>query len=160
MFRSLLSARVRNTVWAERGTIPQRGSCKHDQAQALRHQWTRDVNGTEIPHKIKFNVFDVKSPLLSTSKLRKHGYPVLLDQQQTIQKNGTTIALTDQNGFSTLELRLASRAGKVDEKMCAPVEEIGETSSRNPPHAVQILVKTLRERKRKRKSSPQPLRVG
>ena len=33
--------------------------------------WTRDVNGTEIPLKIKFNVFDVQSPLLSTSKLRK-----------------------------------------------------------------------------------------
>ena len=32
--------------------------------------WTRDVNGTEIPLKIKVNVFDVKSPLLSTSKLR------------------------------------------------------------------------------------------
>ena len=32
--------------------------------------WTRDVNGTEIPLKISFNVFDVKSPLLSTSKLR------------------------------------------------------------------------------------------
>ena len=37
--------------------------------------WTRDVNGTEIPLKIKFNVlFDVKSPLLWTSKLRKHEY--------------------------------------------------------------------------------------
>ena len=69
--------------------------------------WTRDVNGTEI----KFNVFDVKSPLLSTSKLRKHGYSVLLDQQQAIQKNGTTIALPDQNGLPTLELRLASRTG-------------------------------------------------
>ena len=80
--------------------------------------WTRDVNGTEIPLKIKFNVFDVKSPLLSTSKLRKHGYSVLLDQQQTIPKNGTTIALTGQNGLPTLELRLASRGG---EKMCAPV---------------------------------------
>ena len=34
---------------------------------------TRDVNGTEIPLNIKFNVFDVKSPLLSTNKLRKHG---------------------------------------------------------------------------------------
>ena len=32
--------------------------------------WTRDMNGTEIPLKIKFNVFGVKSPLLSTSKLR------------------------------------------------------------------------------------------
>ena len=84
--------------------------------------WTRDVNGTEIPLKIKFNVFDVKSPLLSTSKLRKHGYSVLLDQQQTIQKNGTTIALTDQNGLPTLELRLTSRAVEV----CALVEEIGE----------------------------------
>ena len=48
-------------------------------------RWTRDVNGTEIPLKIRFNVFDVKSPLLSTSKLRKHGYSVLLDHQQTIQ---------------------------------------------------------------------------
>ena len=34
---------------------------------------TRDVNGTEIPLKIKFNVFDVKSPLLSTNKLPKTG---------------------------------------------------------------------------------------
>ena len=34
--------------------------------------WTRDVSGTEIPLKIKFNVFDVKkSPLLSTNKLPK-----------------------------------------------------------------------------------------
>ena len=63
--------------------------------------WTRDVNGTEIPLKIRFNVCDVKSPLLSTSKLRKRGWSVLLDQQQTIQKN-TTIALTDQNGLPTL----------------------------------------------------------
>ena len=70
--------------------------------------WTRDVNGTEIPLTIKFNVFDVKCPLLSTSKLRKHGYSVLLDQQQTIQKNG----FTDQNGLPTLELRLASRTGR------------------------------------------------
>ena len=53
------------------------------------------MNRTKIPLKIKFNVFDVKGPLLSTSKLRKHGYSVLLDQQQTIQKNGTTIALID-----------------------------------------------------------------
>ena len=85
--------------------------------------WTRDVNGTEIPLTIKFNVFDVK----------KHGYSILLDQQQTIQKNGTTIALTDQNGLPTLELRLASRAGEVDEKMCAPVEEIGEEARRATP---------------------------
>ena len=42
--------------------------------------WTRDVNGTEIPLKIRFNVFAVKSPLLPTSELRKHGYSVLLDQ--------------------------------------------------------------------------------
>ena len=40
--------------------------------------WTRDVNGTEIPLKFKFKVFDVKSPLLSTSKLRKHGYSVFV----------------------------------------------------------------------------------
>ena len=78
--------------------IPQRVSSKHDQAQALR-RWTSDVNGDEIPLNIRFNVFDVKSPLLSTSKVRKHGYSVLLDQQQTIQKNGTMIALTDQNGL-------------------------------------------------------------
>ena len=113
------------------------------------------MNGTEIPLKIKFNVFDVKSPLLSTSKLRKHGYSVLLDQQKTIQKNDTTIALTDQNGLPTLELRLASRAGEVDEKMCAPVEEIGEEARRatpiyvprdpqTPSHTVQILVRILR----------------
>ena len=90
--------------------------------------WTRDVNATEIPLKIKFNVFDVKSPLLSTSKLRKHGYSVLVDQQQTIQKNGTTI-----DGLPTLELRLASRTGEVDEKMCALVEEIGEEARRATP---------------------------
>ena len=51
--------------------------------------WTRDVNGTKIPLKIRFNVFDVKSPLLSTSKLQKHAYSVLLDQQQRLQKDGT-----------------------------------------------------------------------
>ena len=95
--------------------------------------WTRDVNGAEISLKKRFNVFDVKSPLLSTSNLRKHGYSVLLDQQQTIQKNGTTIALTDQNGLPTLELRLASRAGEIDERMCAPVEEIGEEARRATP---------------------------
>ena len=39
--------------------------------------WARDVNGAEIPLKIRFNVFDVKSPLLSTSKLRKHGFSVV-----------------------------------------------------------------------------------
>ena len=44
--------------------------------------WTRDVNGTEIPLKIKFNVFDVRSPLLSTSKLRKHGYSVLFEEER------------------------------------------------------------------------------
>ena len=92
------------------------------------------MNGTEIPPlKIKLNVFDVRSPLLSTSKLRKHGYSVLLNQQQTIQKNGTAIALTDQNGLPTLELRLASRAGEVDVKMCALVEEIGEEARRATP---------------------------
>ena len=90
------------------------------------------MNRTKIPLKIKFNVFDVKGPLLSTSKLPKHGYSVLLDQQQTIQKNGTTIALTDQNGLPTLALRLAGIAGKVDEKMCAPVEEIGEARRATP----------------------------
>ena len=88
---------------------------------------TRDVNGTEIPLQIKFNVFDLKSPLLSTSKLRKHGYSVLLDQQQTIQKNGTTIA--DNNGVPTLELGLPSRTGEVDEKMSAPVDEGGTQSN-------------------------------
>ena len=93
--------------------------------------WTRDVNGTEIPLQITFNVFEVKSPLLSTSKLRKHGYSALLDQQQTVQKNGTTIA--DQNGVPTLEQRHASRTGEVDEKMCAPVEEIGEEARRATP---------------------------
>ena len=95
--------------------------------------WTRDVNGTEIPLKIKFNVFRVKSPSLPTSKLRKHGYSVLLDQQQTIQKNGTTIALTEKKGLPTQELRLASRAGEVEDKMCAPVEEIGEEARRATP---------------------------
>ena len=58
--------------------------------------WMRDVNGAEIPLKIRLNVFDVKRPLLSTSKHRKHWYSVLLDQQQTIQKGGTTIVLADQ----------------------------------------------------------------
>ena len=91
------------------------------------------MHGTEIPLKIRFNVFDVKSTLLSTSKLRKHGYSILLDQQQTMQKHGTTIALTDQNGLPTLELRLASRAGEVDEKMCARVEEIGDEARRATP---------------------------
>ena len=91
------------------------------------------MNGTEIPLKIKFNVSDVKSPLLSTSKLRKHGYSVLLEQQKTFQKNGTTIASTDHNGLPTLELRLASTAGEVGEKMCAPIEEIGEEARRATP---------------------------
>ena len=91
------------------------------------------MNGAEIPLKIRFNVFDVKSPLLSTSKLRKHGYSVVLDQQQTIQKGGTTIALTDQRGLPTLELRLASRPGEVDERMCALVEEICEVARRATP---------------------------
>ena len=95
--------------------------------------WTRDVNGNEIPLKIRFSVFDVKGPLLSPGVLRKHRYSVLLDQQQTIQKICTTIALTDQNGLPTLELRLASRAGEVDEKMCAPVEEIGEEARTATP---------------------------
>ena len=49
------------------------------------------------------------------------------------KKNGTTIALTDQSGLPTLELRLASRAGEVDEKMCAPIEEIGEEARRATP---------------------------
>ena len=31
--------------------------------------WTRDVNDAEMPLKIRFNVFDVQSPLLSTCKL-------------------------------------------------------------------------------------------
>ena len=91
------------------------------------------MNGTDIPLKIRFNVFDVKSPLWSTSKRRKHVYSVLLDQQQTNQKNGTTIALTDKNGLPTLELKLASRTGEVDQKMCAPVEEIGEEARRATP---------------------------
>ena len=95
--------------------------------------WTRDVNGAEIPLNIRFNVFDVKSPLLSTSKMRKHGCSVLLDQQQTILEDGTTFVLTDQNGLRTLELRLASRPGEVDEQMCAPVEEIGEEARRATP---------------------------
>ena len=80
------------------------------------------MNGTEIPLKIKCKVFDVKSP----------------DQQQTLQKNGTTIALTDQNGLPTLELRLASRAGEVDEKMCAPVEEIGDEARKDDIPVVQM----------------------
>ena len=100
--------------------------------------WTRVVNGTEIPLKNRFNVFDVKSPLLSTSKPRKHGYSVMLDHQ-TIQRNGTTIALTGQNGLPTLELRLASRAREVDEKMSAPVEEIGEEERRATPMCVGTL---------------------
>ena len=70
---------------------------------------TRDVNGTEIPLKIRFNVFDVKSPLLSTSKLRKHGYSVLLDQLQTIQKNGTTPERVADTGAETRE---QSRRGR------------------------------------------------
>ena len=135
--------------------------------------WTRDVNGTQIPFKIRFNVFDVTGLLLS--KLRQHGYSVALDQQKTIQKGGTTIVLTDQNGLSTLELRVASRPEEVDEQMCAPVEGIGEeartatpmyvrivgcraTSSRKPPYAVQILVRILRQRTRKGESSPQSRR--
>ena len=81
--------------------------------------WTRDANGAEISLKIRFNVSDVKSPLLSTSKLREHGYSVLLDQQQTIQRDGTKIVLTHQNGLPTLELRPASRPGEVDEQVCA-----------------------------------------
>ena len=48
-------------------------------------------------------------------------------------ENGTTIALTDQNGLPTLELRLASRTGEVYEKMCAAVEEIGEEARRATP---------------------------
>ena len=114
-----VSARVRNTVLAEEGRFLNASDAntiklKHYGTRNV-EGCTRDVNGTEIPLNIKFNVFDVKSPLLSTNKLRKYGYTVLLDQQQIIQKNnGTTIALIDQNGLQTLELRLASRAG------CAP----------------------------------------
>ena len=114
-----MSARVRNTVLAEEGrflnaSVANTIKLKHYGTRIV-EGCTRDVNGTEIPLNIKFNVFDVKSPLLSTNKLRKYGYTVLLDQQQIIQKNnGTTIALIDQNGLQTLELRLASRAG------CAP----------------------------------------
>ena len=71
------------------------------------------MNRAEISLKIRFNVFDVKSPLLSTSKLRKHGYSVLLDQQQTIQKEGTMIVLTDQNGLPTRADREKSMSGCV-----------------------------------------------
>ena len=34
--------------------------------------------------------------------------------------------MTDQNGLPTLELRLAIEPGEVDERMCAPVKEIGD----------------------------------
>ena len=81
--------------------------------------WTRDVNGTEIPLKIRFNVFDVRSPLLSTSKLRKHGYSVLVNQQQTIQKKRHNDRV--------------DRPGEVNEKMCAPFEEIDEEARRATP---------------------------
>ena len=116
--------------------------------------WTREVNGAEIPLKIRFNMVDVKSPLLSTSNLRKQKWSVVLDQQQTIQEEGTTIVLTDHNGLPTLELRLAGRLGEVDDRMCAPVEEIGEEARRATPMYVPRGPLDA-ESTRKRKSSPQ-----
>ena len=89
------------------------------------------MNGAEIPLKIRFNVFDVKSPLLSRRTLRKHGYSVLLEQQQTIQKEGTTIVLPSNSSCTC-------------------------PGDRPTQSDVQILVRMLRQRKRKRKSSPQP----
>ena len=126
-----------NTVYVERGTSSQHVICepikfKHCGTRVV-EGWTRDVNGAEIPLKIRFNVFDVKSPSMSTCKLRQHWYSVLLDQQQTILEDGTTIVLTDPNGLPTLELRFASRPGEVDEQMCAPVEEIGEEARSATP---------------------------
>ena len=73
--------------------------------------WTRDVNGAEIPLKIRCNVFD----------------------GQTGKARVLTIVLTDQYGVPTLEVRFASRPGEVDERMCAPVEEIGEEARRATP---------------------------
>ena len=136
MFWSLLPTRFRNTQFElkeERflnASAANTIKLKHHGTRVV-EGWTRNVNGAEIPLKVRFNVFDVKSPLLSTSKLRQHWYPAVLDQQQTIPKGDTTIVLTDQNGMPTLELRLATRQGEVDERMCTPVEEIGEEARRS-----------------------------
>ena len=79
------------------------------------------MNGAEIPLKIRFNVFDVKSPLLSTSKLRKHGHSVLLDQQQTIQKGDedTERSKLDSRFIPDIWLR---RATECDEHIVAPAQ--------------------------------------
>ena len=69
------------------------------------------MNGAEIPLKIRFTVFDVLSPLLSTSKLRKHWYSVLLDQQQTTQKDGTTIVLTDEKRVADAGTEIREQIG-------------------------------------------------
>ena len=68
-----------------------------------------------------------------------HGYSVLLDQQQTIQKNGTTTVLTDPNGLPTLELNLASRARELDEKMCAHRRGGTQSNSKCVPRDLQTL---------------------
>ena len=54
--------------------------------QALRSEnhrgWATDANGVEMPLKMNFDVLDVKSTPLSTSILRKHGFPVVRGERQ------------------------------------------------------------------------------
>ena len=70
------------------------------------------MTGAKIPLRIRFNAFDVKSPLLSTSKLRKHGYSVVLDQQQTIQKRGTTIVLNGPERVANVGTETREQTGR------------------------------------------------
>ena len=79
--------------------------------------WTRDVNGTEIPLKIKFNVFDVKS--------------IAVDEQATKTR---VLSLVGSTADSPEErLHRPERVADTDEKMCAPVEEIGDEARRATP---------------------------
>ena len=57
----------------KQGRLLNTSAAKHEHygTRVVEGLTTGDVNGAEIPLKIRFNVFDVKSPLWSTSKLRR-----------------------------------------------------------------------------------------
>ena len=164
------------TVWTERGTISQRVSSEHDQAEAPRHQscrgmdekreWSRDSAQGQIQRvrreestavdeqTAKTLVPSRVGPAADNPERRHHDRA---DGPERDANSGTeTRDQTGRSGWADVYAGGRDRRGseEINFDACAQrTVRCWAVSSRNLPHAVQILVRILFQRTRKGKSS-------
>ena len=91
------------------------------------HGWMEDTNQKWIPVSVKFHVFNVKKPLLATSKLVEVGFTTVLGKSSRLERGGRSVKIDEHNQVPFVRFWIADRP---HENMVAPisaeVEEVGD----------------------------------